>query len=46
VAELVETNSTGSALDPQVAVDSNGDAVAVWQQFDGLHVSIWSSRFE
>jgi uncharacterized protein YbdZ (MbtH family) len=44
VAELVETND-GSAYHPQVATDGDGDAIAVWFQWDGSRFSIWSNRF-
>jgi uncharacterized membrane-anchored protein len=45
VAELVETND-GSAYHPQVATDGDGDAIAVWFQWDGSRFSIWSNRFD
>lgn len=44
-AELLETGAGGASA-PQVAVDSNGDGVAVWQQLDGSTNNIWSRRFE
>lgn len=42
---LVESN-TASALYPQIALDANGDAIAVWAQFDGAHYNynIWAYR--
>jgi len=43
-AELIET-STGDAENPQVAVDENGNAVAVWQQSDGTRDSVWANRY-
>ena len=45
-AELIETDDAGPAGSPQIAVDSNGNALAVWRQFDGAHFSIWANRFE
>ena len=33
--ELIETDDTGNALDSQVGVDADGNAIAVWEQFDG-----------
>ena len=45
-AVLLETNDAGSATNPQVAFDSNGNAIAVWQQSDGSTQSIWANRFE
>ena len=44
-AELIETNDAGSAGAPQVAVNPNGDATAVWQQSDGVRVNIWANRY-
>ncbi len=44
-ATLVETNNTGHAQTPQVAVDSFGNATVVWRQWDETHYSIWSNRF-
>jgi hypothetical protein len=45
VAELIETDDTGIAQGPQVALDPNGNAIAVWQQFDGTGDNIWANRF-
>ena len=45
-AELVETNDTGAAQYPHVAVDAAGNALAVWQQNDGTRDSIWANRLE
>ncbi len=44
-AELIETNDAGSAVNPQVAVDSSGNAIAVWYQSDGTRYNIWSNRY-
>ena len=35
---------TGSAGSPQIAVNANGDAFAVWYQSDGTRYNIWSNR--
>ncbi len=43
---LIETNNAGNAVTPQIAIDSNGNALAVWYQFDGTHFNIWANRFE
>lgn len=42
-AELIE-NSVNSGEAPDVAVDAEGNAIAVWAQFDGLR-RIWSNRY-
>src|SRR5690606_34914802 len=44
-ATLIETDNTGPARNPQVAVDSAGNAIAVWQQSDGTRDSIWANRY-
>jgi len=44
-AGLIETDNVGSANAPQVSVDANGDAVAVWQQSDGTRTNIWANRY-
>ena len=42
--ELIETgaNDAGS---PRIAIDANGNALAVWQQTDGTTVNIWANRY-
>ena len=45
MAELIETDNAGSALDPQIAFDSSGNAIAVWYQSDGTRYNIWANRF-
>jgi hypothetical protein len=44
-AELVEVNNAGSAGSPQIAFDASGNALAVWQQSDGMRENIWANRF-
>ncbi|CAK8715411.1 hypothetical protein GCAAIG_04810 [Candidatus Electronema halotolerans] len=44
-AELIETNDSGDAQRPKIAVDEDGNAVAVWQQSDGTHTQIWANRY-
>jgi predicted enzyme related to lactoylglutathione lyase len=43
-AVLVETN-TGSASNPQIVIDSSGNAIAIWSQYDGAYFSIYSNRY-
>jgi hypothetical protein len=45
-AELLETDDTGDAGWPEIAVDPNGDAVVVWQQFDGVADSVYANRLQ
>lgn len=44
-ATLIETDDAGHAGNPQVAVDDAGNAIAVWQQYDGDRESIYSNRY-
>ena len=45
IAQLIESDNTGSANNPQVSVDAAGDAIAVWAQWDGVRYNVWSSRY-
>jgi hypothetical protein len=44
-AVLIETDNTGDAWEPQLAGDANGNAIAVWKQFDGVRFNIWANRY-
>jgi uncharacterized protein YheU (UPF0270 family) len=44
-AMLIEHDDAGPATGPQVAVDSIGNAVAVWAQSDGTHTSIQANLY-
>ncbi|WP_196812960.1 Ig-like domain-containing protein [Cupriavidus sp. WS] len=44
-SQLIETNNAGDAVAPQIAKDGNGNALAVWYQFDGVRTNIWSNRY-
>jgi hypothetical protein len=44
-AELIEADDAGDAVRPRVAVDSKGNAIAVWQQNDGTLENIWSNSY-
>lgn len=44
-AQLIETDNTGNAQKPQVAIDPSGNAVAVWQQYDNIRYNIWANRY-
>ena len=45
-AELIETDNLGLALEPQIAFDSCGNAIAVWYQNDGTRYNIYANRFD
>lgn len=44
-AEPIETNGAGQSLNPQIAIDDDGNAVAISTQSDGTRLRLWSSRF-
>ena len=44
IAELIQTE-VRYALDPQIAVDYTGNAIAVWAQSDGSRNNIWANRY-
>jgi len=43
---LLETDDANNAYDPQIGFDASGNAVVVWQHYDGTRFNIWSNRFE
>jgi hypothetical protein len=44
-AGLIETGDTGEASSPQIAFDLDGNAIAVWHQYDGSSYSILANRY-
>ncbi len=44
--ELLETDNDGNALGPEIAMASDGSAVAVWHQNDGTRYNVWANRFD
>jgi hypothetical protein len=48
-AELIETGTGGSAVLPQIALNSSGNGIAVWFQSDGSDDNVkelWANRFD
>jgi hypothetical protein len=45
MAVLIESGSSDDAQYPQIAIDSTGNAIAVWQQFDGSRYKIQANRY-
>ncbi|MCP4276039.1 MAG: Ig-like domain-containing protein, partial [Gammaproteobacteria bacterium] len=45
-AEKIETDDSGYVEDPQIAFDGSGNAIAIWQQYDGSVFNIWANRFD
>jgi hypothetical protein len=46
IATLIEKDDAGAAESPQVAVDSAGNAIAVWKQSDGSSSYILANRYD
>ena len=44
-SEVVSTTNIGSATDPHVAFDSEGNAIAVWLQNPGFDRAVYASRY-
>ncbi len=42
---LLETSNTGRAYNPQVASDSDGSTIVVWQQDDGSTPNIYANQY-
>jgi hypothetical protein len=48
LAERIATDDAGDSIDlqsPQIVVDPDGDALAVWSQLDRLGWKVWANRF-
>ncbi len=44
-AELIESDNAGNAYDPQISLDTGGNAIAVWSQDDGTRFNIYANRY-
>jgi hypothetical protein len=44
-ASIIQSNNTGDAMEPDIAVNSDGSAIAVWGQLDGTRANVWANRF-
>lgn len=42
---LLETDDSGDAYNPQVALTSDGEVLAVWQQWDGARYSLFANSY-
>jgi hypothetical protein len=42
---LVETNDAGDVSSAQVAIDTDGNGLAVWIQSDGTRGNVWANRY-
>ena len=44
---VIETEDLGNAIEPKIAMDSNGNGFAIWHQYDGSQRNnIWINRFD
>lgn len=41
----IDSEATRAASSPSVAMDGNGNAIAVWRQYDGTTTSIFANRY-
>ena len=44
-AERIENDDTNHAHTPQIGMDPNGNAIAVWSQYEGMRVDVWANRY-
>lgn len=44
-AELAQTDLAEDASEPRIAADPQGNAVAVWTQYDGRRSTLWANDF-
>jgi hypothetical protein len=42
--QRIDTNNAGDANVPQLATDASGNTTAVWLQYDGVVVNLWTNR--
>ena len=45
-AKILSTENLGDAEDARIAMDANGNAIAMWAQDDGTYTNIWASRYD
>jgi hypothetical protein len=45
-SKLIEGDAVGRTDAPQIAVDSSGNAIVVWQQSEGARPNFWQNRFD
>ena len=43
--ELLETSNIGNAHSPEIVLDANGNAMAIWLQSDGTRDNLWSNYY-
>jgi hypothetical protein len=46
VAELIQIDNTRDAIDPQISVNSTGNAMAIWIETGESHFKLWDNCFD
>ena len=46
LVESLETGTPYSVSAPQLAVDASGNALVVWDHYDGSHYNLWYNRYD
>ena len=46
VAELIQIDNTRDAIDPQISVNSTGNAMAIWIETGESHSKLWDNCFD
>ena len=44
-AVSIEVDNSGDAVDPKIAIDAKGNALAVWHMDDGQKNNVWANRY-
>ena len=42
---LLETDDSGDAWVPKLAIDGSGNTMVIWHQSDGVYDSVWTNRY-
>jgi hypothetical protein len=45
-AAPIEIENVGDAVNPEVAINDTGQAMAVWLQSDGTRDNVWANRYD
>ena len=43
-ATALQDHDSGNAMSPSIAVNADGETIAVWGQLDGSHANVWANR--
>jgi len=45
-AGIIDSENLGFVDDTWIAASKNGDAIAMWRQYDGSHFNMWANRYD